>query len=186
MDPATGRVRWLTTKYSVTAGTTISAADGRLYLGGYNAPDSKKGPRYVWCLDARDGSLAWQSEPLVKAINVVTVGRKFLFVFAYGKDGYLIDKATGRILSKFNYGYACTRFTVSGRYVLGANMDLIDTAAGNQVVSTGPCVDLRDCVGAVVSNGRVFYTSQASGLQVSQVYGEEAEKLDGPWRKAPK
>ena len=186
MDPATGRVRWLTTKHSVTAGTTISAAGGRLYLGGYNAPDSKSGPRHVWCLDARDGSLVWQSEPVEKAINVVTVGREILFAFAYGNDGYLIDKATGKILSKFNHGYACTRFTLSGRYLLGANMDLIDTAAANRIVSTGPCVDLRDCVGTVVSNGRIFYTSQAGGLQVSQVYGEEAEKLKGPWRKPPK
>ena len=35
----------------------------------------------------------------------------------------------------------------------------------------------RECLGAVVSNGRVFYTSQASGFVVSQTYGEESKKL---------
>jgi outer membrane protein assembly factor BamB len=184
LDPADGRVRWLTTKYSVTAGTTISAAAGRLYLGGYNAADSKSGPRHVWCLDARDGRLIWQSDPLIKSINVVTVGPDFVFAHAYGTDSYLLDKATGKILSKFNKDYACTRFTLAGRYLLGANMDLIDTAAGHEVVSSGPCVDLRECVGAMVSNGRIFYTSQANGLQVSQVYGQEAERFKGAWRRA--
>lgn len=174
MDPATGRVLWKTTEYAVTAGTTISCADGRLYLGGYNAWDSKDGPRYVWCLDAKDGSLIWRSEPLVKAINVVTIGPKFLFAHAYGSFGYLIDKQDGRVLEKFKKDYACTRFTLAGRYLLGANMDLIDTEAGCEVVSSGPCVDLRECVGAVVSNGRLFYISQAGGLQVGMVYGEEA------------
>lgn len=176
LDPATGRVLWKTTDHSVTAGTTISCSDGRLYLGGYNAADSKDGPRRVWCLNAKDGSLVWESEPLVKSINVVTVGPKFLFVHAYGSDSYLVDKATGKVREKFMKDYACTRFTLSGRYLLGANMDLIDTEAGCAVVSSGPCVDLRECVGAVVSNGRLYYTSQANGLQVGMVYGEEAEQ----------
>jgi len=176
IEPATGQVIWLTTRYYVTAGTTISGSDGRLYLGGYNRPDEKTNNCYVWCLDARTGSLIWQSEPVAKAINVVTIGRKFLFTHAStGKPSYLIDKDTGKILSVFDKGYACTRFTLSGPYLIGANMDMIDTSNGNKLVSSGPCVDVRECVGAVVSNGRIFYTSQGSGLQVSQVCGGDAQ-----------
>ncbi len=176
IEPMTGRVIWLTTEYYVTAGTTISAENGRLYLGGYNRPDEKTNHRYVWCLDARNGSLIWQSEPVAKAINVVTIGRKFLFTHAStGKPSYLIDKQTGKILSIFDKGYACTRFTLSEPYIIGPNMDMIDTSDANKLVSSGPCVDVRECVGAVVSNGRIFYTSQGSGLQVCQVCGGETQ-----------
>ena len=184
LDPATGRVIWLTTEHSVTAGCTITGRDGRLYLGGYNQPHEQTKDRYVWCLDAKDGSLIWQSDPLVKAINVVTVGEKFVFAFAYGGQSYLIDKATGKVLSNFTKKYACCRFSLSGPYIMGANMDMIDTSRGNAVVSSGPPVDTRECVGTVVSNGRLFYTAQASGLQVSQVCGVEAASFTPAWRKA--
>lgn len=182
IEPATGKVIWLTTKYYVTAGSTVSAKDGRLYLGGYNRPNEKTNNRYVWCLDAENGSLIWQSEPLAKAVNVITVGRSFLFAHAStGKPSYLIDKKTGKILSSFDYGYACTRFTLSEPYLLGPNIDMIDTSNGNKIVSSGPCVDVRECVGGVVSNGRLFYTSQSSGLQLCQVYGTEATSFTAPW-----
>ena len=36
LNPATGEVRWVTTDYYVTAGCTVTAKDGRLYLGGFN------------------------------------------------------------------------------------------------------------------------------------------------------
>jgi len=191
IEPTRGAVVWSTTNYYVTAGTTISAKDGRLYLGGYNQPNEKIDLRYVWCLDAKDGSLIWQSEPVAKSVNVVTIGKNFLFTHAStGKPSYLIDKLTGKILSVFDKGYACTRFTLSEPYLIGANMDMIDTAAlvnskfeirnskfppEADVVSSGPCVDVRECVGAIVSNGRIFYTSQGSGLQVCQVYGADAQ-----------
>lgn len=181
LDPATGEVRWLTTDYHVTAGCTISAKDGRLYLGGYNQPHEGTKNRHVWCLDARDGSLVWQSEPVASAVNVITVGDRFVFSNASGKDGHIFDRQTGKILARFNFGYACTRFTLSEPYLLGANMDLIDLAAGNRLVTSGPAIDSRECVGSVVSNGRLFYTSQASGLQTSSVYGEEAEAAPDPW-----
>jgi len=181
IEPTTGKVIWHTTKYYVTAGTTISAEGGRLYLGGYNPPNEKTDHRYVWCLNAKDGSLIWQSEPVAKSVNVVTIGKNLLFTHAStGKPSYLIDKKTGKILSSFDYVYACTRFTLSEPYLIGANMDMIDTSDGNKVVSSGPCVDVRECVGAVVSNGRIFYTSQGSGLQISQVYGAEAAAFIAP------
>ena len=42
---------------------------------------------------------------------------------------------------------------------------------------------LGECLGAVVSNGRIFYTSQASGFVVSQTYGKEAENLRAVWER---
>jgi hypothetical protein len=36
-------------------------------------------------------------------------------------------------------------------------------------------------VGAAVSNGCIFYTSQASGLQASLVVGAEAKSSKTPW-----
>jgi outer membrane protein assembly factor BamB len=184
LDPLTGEVLWSTNKHYVTAGCTISGRDGRLYLGGYNRPDESTENRYVWCLDARDGSLVWQSEPVKSAVNVITAGSDFVFTNASGGDGHVIDKETGKIVSRFNFKYACTRFAVSEPYVMGANMDLIDLADGNKLVTSGPAIDSRECVGAVVSNGRIFYTSQASGLQVSQIYGEEAASAGLPWERA--
>ena len=101
-------------------------------------------------------------------------------------DRALVEqKQTGKILSNFSKGYACTRFSLSGPYVLGCNMDMIDTSSDNKLVSSGPPVDVRECVGAVVSNGRIFYTAQASGLQVSQVCGAEAASFTPPWQEAP-
>jgi hypothetical protein len=67
--------------------------------------------------------------------------------------------------------------------VLGTNMDLIDLANGNQLVSTGPALESRECVGSVISNGRLFYTAQANGLQMSQVGGEEAQHWTPPWQR---
>ncbi len=174
LEPQTGKILWITTEHSVTAGCTLSGKDGRLYLGGYNKPHERTTHRYVWCLDARDGSLIWRSDPVASSVNVIAVGEKFIFSNASGKDGHIFDRETGRILSRFNFGYACTRFSVSEPYLLGANMDLIDLSRNNQLVTSGPAVDSRECVGGIVSNGRIFYISQASGLQVSLLYGEEA------------
>jgi len=114
---------------------------------------------------------------------VVSVGDEYIFTNASGGDGHVLDRNTGKIVSRFNFGYACTRFAVSEPYVMGANMDLIDLSAGNKLAATGPAIDSRECVGAVVSNGRIFYTSQASGLQISQLYGEEAEQAKWPWHQ---
>ncbi|MBN2507234.1 MAG: PQQ-binding-like beta-propeller repeat protein [Verrucomicrobia bacterium] len=175
LDPATGRILWQTTDYSMYGGCTISAEKGRLYLGGYT-PSRGSTNRYVWCLDARDGSLIWRSDPLLEAIHVVTLGPRFLFVHAQYDHGYLLDKDTGKILTRLAEGYKCTRFTLSEPFLVGSNLDLIDLSnpARIQLVSTGPRLDASECIGAVVSNGRLFYTAHGSGLQVSLAYGAEA------------
>ena len=67
-------------------------------------------------------------------------------------------------------------------YVLGANMDMIDLSDQGKLVSTGPAM-IRECLGAVVSNGRIFYASQASGFVVSQTFGQEAEALPPIWEQ---
>jgi outer membrane protein assembly factor BamB len=184
LDPATGETVWTTTEHYVTAGCTISGKDGRLYVGGYNQPDESTRDRYVFCLDARDGSLIWQSEPVRSAVNVISIGSDYVFSNASGGDGHVFDRETGKIVERFNKGYACTRFTCSGPFVMGSNMDMIDLSEGGKLVSTGPCIDSRECVSATVSNGRLFYTSQASGLQVSQVAGDEARSTRSPWEKS--
>ncbi|HEX7899843.1 MAG TPA: PQQ-binding-like beta-propeller repeat protein [Planctomycetota bacterium] len=171
LDPATGKVLWTTTKHHVTAKCTITGRDGRLYLGGNNPAEEGVKDRYVWCLDAKDGSLVWRSDPVTSALNVITVGDRFVFSNALRGKGNVFDRATGKVVASVGHNYACCRFTMSGDYILGANMDLIDLADGGKMVSTGPAIDSRECLGAVVSNGRVFYTSQASGFQVSQTCG---------------
>ena len=50
-------------------------------------------------------------------------------------------------------------------------------------VSTGPAIDSRECLGTVVSNGRIFYISQASGFVVSQTYGPDSQKLPAVWER---
>jgi len=86
-------------------------------------------------------------------------------------------------VSRIGHNYACCRFTLSEPYVLGANMDMIDLSEDGKLVSTGPAVDSRECLGAVVSNGRIFYTSQASGFVVSQTYGPESRALPAVWER---
>ena len=60
-------------------------------------------------------------------------------------------------------------------------MDIVDTTNG-RLVSSGPCIDPNPSVGALVSNGRIFQTSQGGGLQLSEVYGSEAASFTTPWQ----
>ena len=181
LDPDTGEVRWLTTKYYVTAGCTLSAKDGRLYLGGYNQPREGIDDRFIWCLDASDGSLIWRSDPVESAVNVVTVGEKFIFSNAIRAQCHIFDKQTGKITYRFDLDYNCTRFTFSEPYLMGPNLDMLDLSNGHKLVATGPAVDSRECLGAAVSNGRIFYISQASGLEMSAVCGQDARRLSPVW-----
>jgi len=183
LDPQTGKVLWLTTKYYVTAKCTLSARDGRIYLGGNNQAYEGTKDRFVWCLDAKDGSLVWQSDPVTSALNVVTVGQQFIFSNALRGKGNVFDRQTGKVVSSIGHNYACCRFTLSEPYVLGANMDMIDLSDNGKLVSTGPAIDSRECLGAVVSNGRIFYTSQASGFVVSQTYGADSASLPAVWER---
>jgi hypothetical protein len=135
----------------------------------------------VWCLDAKDGSLIWQSEAVTSALNVVTVGERFIFSNALRGRGNVFDRLTGKVVGSVGHNYACCRFTMSEPYILGANMDMIDLSDEGKLVSTGPAIDSRECLGAVVSNGRIFYTSQASGFVVSQTFGESSKSLPAVW-----
>jgi len=179
IEPQTGRILWRTTKHAVHAGCTVSGEDGRLYLGGYNPVEGEV--NRVWCLDARDGSLIWRSEPVKGAIHAITIGENSLFTHAQYTNGYLIDKEDGRILSTLVKGYRCTRFTLSEPYLLGPNLAIFDLSQGNQLVSCGPAVDVLECIGAIVSNGRVYYTANGGGLQLSLTYGPEAVSSLAPW-----
>jgi outer membrane protein assembly factor BamB len=175
IEPQTGKIDWLSTKYSLRSGATISGKDGRLYLGGYSPPAGSR-RCYVWCLNAKDGSLVWQSEPLEGAIHVVSIGPQWLFAHAQYKDSYLLDKQTGKIRGTLAHGYKCTRFTFSGSCLLGPAMDVYELSgnAGAELLSTGPRMDPSECIGACVSNGRIFYTGHGAGLQASAIYGDEA------------
>tara|TARA_R110002111_G_scaffold227346_1_gene288842 strand:+ start:95146 stop:97827 length:2682 start_codon:yes stop_codon:yes gene_type:complete len=183
LDPKNGKVIWLTNKYYVTSKCTLSARDGRIYIGGFNRANEETQDRFVWCLDAKDGALVWQSDAVTSALNVVTVGQDFIFSNALRGKGNVFDHKTGKVLNSIGHNYACCRFTLSEPYVLGANMDMIDLSDNGKLVSTGPAIDSRECLGAVVSNGRIFYTSQASGFIVSQTYGEDSKKLPAVWER---
>ena len=181
MDPATGKPFWTTTKHAVHAGCTISAQDGRLYLGGYNPVEEKT--NRVWCLDAKDGSLIWKSDPVLGAIHVVTIGREYLFTHAQYRQGYLIDKTTGKILADLTKDYRCTRFTLSEPYLLAANLNIHEFAEAGKLIYAGPSIDVLQCVGGFVSNGRIFYTTNGGGLQASLLYGHEAQQFTTPWKQ---
>ncbi len=174
IDPATGEMKWLTTDYFVHGGCTISAENGRLYLGGYDQLDGRNS--FVWCINANDGSLVWKSEPIRQVIKVVTIGSKNLFVHSQNWRGFLLDKQTGRIVTTLTEGYRCTNFVLSEPFLIGSNMDMIDLSRtdSSKLISTGPAIDVHECIGAMVSNGRLFYTSAAGCLQMSKSYGDEA------------
>jgi hypothetical protein len=182
IKPETGQVIWLTSRYFVHGGCTISGENGRLYLGGYNKLEG--GNSLVWCIDARDGSMIWKSEPVREAIQVVTIGSRFLFVHAQYRNGFLLDKDTGKIITTLTQRYKCTRFTLSEPYLLGSNMDIYDLSDEDNIklVSSGPRLDPSECVGSVTSNGRLFYTCHGGGLQVCQVCGTEADSIASPWQ----
>ena len=183
LEPKTGDEIWKTTEYYVTSKCTLSARDGQIYIGGYNRAQEGTEDRFVWRLNAADGTLSWKSDPVTSALNVVSVGERFIFSNALRGKGNVFDKQTGKVVDSIGHNYACCRFTLSEPYVLGANMDMIDLSQNGQLVSTGPAIDSRECLGAVVSNGRIFYMSQASGFVVSQTYGSASQKLPAVWER---
>ncbi len=183
LNPLSGESLWTTTKHAVHAGCTVSGKDGHLYLGGYNPVQGKT--NRVWCLNARDGSLAWESDPVQGAIHVITIGTKYLFTHAQYKQGYLLDKQTGEVLSTLAKGNRCTRFTLSEPYLLDANLNIREFSPDSKLVHAGPAIDVLECVGGFVSNGRVFYTANGGGLQTGLLCGSEAESFTLPWEASP-
>ena len=123
----------------------------------------------------------WKFDAITSALNVVSVGERFIFSDALRGKGNVFDRDTGKVTFSILTNYACCRFTLSEPYVLGANMDMIDLSKDGKLVSTGPAIDSRECLGAVVSNGRIFYASQASGFIVSQTYGPDSATLPPAW-----
>lgn len=138
-------------------------------MGGYCSDPETRRP-HVWCLSAKDGLPVWRSEPLPTSIAVVTIAPEFLFVRSHGSKSFLLDKQTGKTLATLDVrGHRCSRLTLAGRYLLGPNLDIIDLANPQdfKLLSSGPRLDPSECIGAIASNGRVFYTGQGGGLQVS-------------------
>jgi outer membrane protein assembly factor BamB len=178
LDPASGRILWTTTEYAVTGHITISGKDGRLYLGGFN-PQKGSRDRLVVCLNAKDGALLWKSDVIggLGTTGTVTVGSRWLAVHCQNARSYLLDKGNGKILGKIgDPSYGCARFTLAEPYFLGPNLDVIDASDPHhpRLISSGPRTDPRECVGAFISNGRLFYTAYGGGIQLSQLYGAEA------------
>ena len=56
--------------------------------------------------------------------------------------------------------------------MIGSNFDLFDLSGPPKLVSSGPQLDVLMCVGAIASNGRLFLTTNGSGLQASMRCGE--------------
>lgn len=139
----------------------------------------------VWCIDAQNGSLIWKSDPMRYVTHVVTIAPTFLFVHDQYRNGSFLDKETGKIVKTLAQGYKCTRFTFSQPYLLASNMDIHDLSNMNDIelVSSGPRLDPSECIGAVVSNGRIFYTCHGGSLQVSMVCGTEPAIIAVPWQR---
>ena len=93
--------------------------------------------RLVVLISAINRSLIWKSDPVVSAVNVVSVGEKFIFSNAIRAQCHVFDKATGKIAYKFDLDYSCTRFTLSGDFLMGSNMDMLDLSSGHKLVATG-------------------------------------------------
>jgi len=174
IEPGTGEVLWENKAHAVQAGCTVSGKDGRLYLGGYNRVHGAE--NRVTCLDAKTGEVVWKSEPVTRAIHVVTIGERFLFTHSQYQNAYLLGGDDGKVLRTLLKGYNCTRFTLSEPYILGSNMDVYDTRDGIRLVSSGPAVDVLQCVGAFASNGRLYYSANGGGIQLAMLSGAEVER----------
>ena len=97
LDPATGKVLWLTTEYYVTAGCTISGADGRLYLGGYNQPQRRR-PRTATSGASTPGTArsSGSPSPSPRRSTWSPWAASTLFSNASGKDGHVFDSRRAR------------------------------------------------------------------------------------------
>jgi hypothetical protein len=64
---------------------------------------------------------------------------------------------------------------LAGNTLLGPNLDVIDLSDPQDIelLWTGPRLDPSECIGGIASNGRVFYTGHAGGLQASMIFAAE-------------
>src|SRR5262249_34715105 len=108
---------------------------------------------------------------------------RFLFVHAQYKQGYILDKDNGKIITIMSHPYKCTRFTLSEPYILGPNLDLLDLSdpKSPKLVATGPRLDPSECVASVISNGRLFYSGLPGALLVAEVSGGEEDVFTPRW-----
>ena len=134
--------------------------------------------------------------PLTDAIftaPVVAGGR--IYVVDGAGVAFCLDAATLRVDWKFPSGGGkanCNNVSspaIAEGYLhfgtmAGSNMDIYDLSDVDNVklVSSGPRLDPSECVGSVISNGRVFYTCHGGGLQACQVCGTETASIGSPWQ----
>ncbi|MFC1634979.1 hypothetical protein ACFL5Z_09065 [Planctomycetota bacterium] len=52
-----------------------------------------------------------------------------------------------------------------------------------KLISSGPRLDPSECIGTVVSNGRLYYTGHGGGLQACIVCGTEAAFMASSWKR---
>ena len=174
IDPASGKVLWKNTHYAVHGGCTISASERPALSGRIQRCRRQDEPHLVPRRQGRFASLEKRSRRLGdprrhdrrrEPLHAPPISTRH--------DARPLkrpqDRATSRKATTARASAMC------GKYLLGSNMDVIDTADGNRLVSSGPAVDVILCTGAHVSNGRLYFTANGGGLQLSMAYGEEAK-----------
>ncbi|MDP1588044.1 MAG: hypothetical protein Q8M07_09890 [Prosthecobacter sp.] len=55
----------------------------------------------------------WKSDAVISALNVISVGERFMFSNALRRKGNIFDRATGKVTFSILTDYACCRFTLS-------------------------------------------------------------------------
>ena len=133
LEPETGKVIWLTNEYYVTSKCTLSARDGRIYIGGLQPRERRD--RRPFCLVP--GCARWIAR-LEVGRGDLGAERRYRGASNSSFRTLCVAVATSstarpaRWSSSIGHNYACCRFTLSEPYVLGANMDMIDLSDKRQ------------------------------------------------------
>ncbi|MFH1761539.1 MAG: PQQ-binding-like beta-propeller repeat protein [bacterium] len=175
LNPNTGDILWYSNLYYLTDGCTISGKDGQLYVAGRSTSG-------IVCLKSGDGSLIWRSQYTSTVIRAVTIADQIVTAHSQRGLSVFLNPSTGKTLFTSLNDYKCTNFTLSYPYVFGCDINIYQiTGSSTTLIHAGPRLDPSQCIGGTVSNGRLFYTSQGSGILLSLVYGDEAESFEHPW-----